>query len=56
MADELALVVADDLARNEPSKPISDSLPERLRAVGGIRDVNQRKRVPQLLSAGNRHA
>ena len=55
MADEFPLVVADDLARNEPSKRLNDTFRERLRAISGIPDVDQRKRVPHFSSAERRH-
>jgi len=55
VADEFPLVVADDLARNEPSKRLNDTLRKRLGTISGIRDVDQRKRVPHFSSAESWH-
>jgi hypothetical protein len=54
MTDEFPLVVADDLARNHLGNRLDDAC-ERLRACGGMRDVNQSRRIPNVSAAEVRH-
>ena len=55
MADDLPLVVADSLARNQMSQPLYDALSELLGIFGRMRVVDQRKRISHVFAAEARH-
>jgi hypothetical protein len=55
MAEELALVVADDLAGNQPGKRLNDWFRELLWVPGGMSSVDHRQRVPHVLGVEARH-
>jgi hypothetical protein len=48
MADDLPLVVADDLARNKPHEPLDHALGELLGIFGRMRVVDQGQRIPHV--------
>ena len=55
MADDLPLVVADDLARNQMREPVYHALSVLLGIFGRMRVVDQRQRIAHVFAAEARH-